>query len=122
MVIFNKKDQTARRQQLRTNSTKSEKLLWSKIRSKKLGYKFRRQYGIGNYIVDFFCPKLKLAVEIDGITHEDPAQHQRDENKDNYLKSCNIHVIRFSSSDIFNNLDAIIESLYLECTKIETSP
>lgn len=122
MAVFNKKEQTVRRQHLRTNSTKSERLLWSKIKSKKLGYKFRRQYGIGNYVVDFFCPELKLAIEIDGITHEDPAQKQKDKNKDMYLKKCNIHVIRFSTHDVFNNLDAIIEALYLECKKIETTP
>ena len=69
--ILNKSSQTPIRKFLRNHSTVPEKLLWEKLKGKQLlGFKFRRQHGIGNYIVDFYCPKLKLGIEIDGVSHD----------------------------------------------------
>ena len=68
--IFNKKEHIKKRQYLRNNMTKAEIVLWSRLKGKQLnGWKFRRQCGINNYIVDFYCPELKFAIEIDGDVH-----------------------------------------------------
>ena len=67
--IHNNKNQKSRRKNLRNNMTKAEIILWSKLKGKQLGYKFRRQHGIGKYIIDFYCPKLKLIIEVDGDVH-----------------------------------------------------
>ena len=65
--LFNKTQGKQKRRELRRNMTKAELMIWSKLRRKQVcGYKFRRQYGVGSYIIDFYCPKIKLAVEIDG--------------------------------------------------------
>lgn len=68
--IFNIKPYQERRRQLRKNMTEAEVILWSKLRSRQVNnYRFRRQVGIGKYIVDFYCPELRLAIEIDGDLH-----------------------------------------------------
>ena len=70
--ILNRKEQKTLRQSLRNTATTSEKLLWSKLRARKLGgFKFRRQCGIAKYVVDFYCPELNLAIEVDGDVHEE---------------------------------------------------
>jgi len=68
--IFNKKEYTKKRRHLRKDMTKAEIYLWSKLKGKQInGLKFRRQYGINNYTVDFYCSELRLAIEIDGGVH-----------------------------------------------------
>ncbi|HLB95733.1 MAG TPA: DUF559 domain-containing protein [Patescibacteria group bacterium] len=68
--IFNNKSHKILRQTLRHNIPAPEKVLWQKLRAKQIfGYKFRRQYGINQYVVDFYCPQTRLAIEIDGDTH-----------------------------------------------------
>lgn len=68
--IFNSKKTKAQRTHLRNNLTQAESRLWSKLKGRQIfDYKFRRQHGIGNYIVDFYCPVLKLVIEVDGESH-----------------------------------------------------
>ena len=68
--IFNKPTEKLKRQILRENSTKAERLLWEKLKSRKLnGHKFRRQFSIGYYVVDFYCPEKRLVIEADGEIH-----------------------------------------------------
>ena len=81
--IFNQTPTKEFRKDLRNNISKSERLLWSRIRNKQIGYRFRRQYGIGNYIVDFYCPELRLIIEVDGIGHITPEETLKD-NKPSY--------------------------------------
>lgn len=69
MEIFNSVQNKTRRSTLRNAATPHEVKLWARLRRDQLGYRFRRQYGIGNYIVDFYCPTKKLVVEIDGSQH-----------------------------------------------------
>lgn len=73
---------TERRKQLRNNSTPQEKLLWKQLQSKKLGYKFIRQYSVDNYVVDFYCPSKRLAIELDGGIHSKTIKY------DKYTISC----------------------------------
>ena len=93
--------------------TDAERLLWSKIRSKQLkGYQFYRQRIIGNYIVDFYCPKAKLVIELDGSQHYGDKGFKQDAVRDNYMREQKLGVIRFSDREVFENLNGVVESIY----------
>ena len=108
--IFNKKPLKELRKELRKNLTPAEAVMWNALQKKQLeGRKFRRQHSIGNYIVDFYCPKEKLIVELDGAGHFTPEGSDQDKKRDAYMARLNIKVLRFENRDIFNNLDAVLE-------------
>jgi len=93
--------------------TDAEKLLWSKIRRKQLkGLQFYRQKIIGNYIADFYCPKLKLVIEVDGGQHYSSEGRENDRVRDNYMTGAGITVIRFSDKDVLTNLEGILEEIW----------
>jgi very-short-patch-repair endonuclease len=108
---FNIKSQKEIRQKLRNERSVSEKLLWYQLRNSKLGYKFRRQQGIGNYIVDFYCPELKLVIEIDGPTHEMPDELKRDKDRQVFLESLGLKVKRYYNLEVKNGLGGVIDDL-----------
>ena len=98
--------------ELRKNSTKQEQKLWKQLnKSQLLGYKFRRQQPIGNYIVDFFCPELRLVVELDGGQHNELPNIEYDKLRDDFLKNQELTVVRIWNNDIDNNIDGVIEYL-----------
>ena len=93
--------------------TDCEKLLWSKIRRKQLkGYKFYRQKIIGNYIVDFYSPKAKLVIELDGGQHFNNDNIEKDKERDRYLTSLGLKVLRFTDKEIINELTSVLEKIY----------
>jgi len=94
------------RKNLRRTSTPQEKILWSKLRSRKLGPVFKRQESIGNFIADFYCPKKMLVIELDGSQHLDNKEY--DEERTNYFESLNIKVIRFWNNEVNTNLDGVL--------------
>jgi very-short-patch-repair endonuclease len=97
-------------QNLRNNSTLSEILLWQQLKGKQiLGYDFDRQKPIHNYIVDFFCSELMLAIEIDGISHE--LKSKEDEIRQKILESLGICILRFYDLDVKKNLDGVMTSI-----------
>ena len=98
-----------RARELRSKGPLSEVLLWKQIKTKKLGYHFYRQKPLGNYIVDFYCPALKLVVEIDGSSHDEKQEY--DKFRDEFLKTIGLRTIHFLDKDIKNNLDEVINLL-----------
>lgn len=93
--------------------TDAERLLWSKIRGKQLkGYQFYRQKIIGNYIVDFYCPKAKLIIEIDGGNHYNDEGIKKDKIRDDYMRDHKLKVLRFSDREVFKNLNGVVERTY----------
>ena len=97
---------------LRKNQTDAEQILWLQLRAKRfLNYKFRRQFPIEPYIVDFVCLELKLIIELDGSPHQ--GQQVYDEERTQFLNQRDFDVMRFWNNDIFNNLDGVLESLRL---------
>jgi|SRR3990172_9803713 len=93
------------KRQLRSDMTGAEKRLWSRLRMKQLhGLKFRRQHGIGPYIVDFYCPERSIVIEVDGDTHGDENQVMKDRQRETYLQSLGLQVIRYVNDDILHNL------------------
>ncbi|RJR18845.1 MAG: endonuclease domain-containing protein [Nitrospiraceae bacterium] len=112
MLLYNNKLKPFSRS-LRSNMTDAEKLLWSKIRRKQLkGLQFYRQKIIGNYIADFYCPKLKLVIEVDGGQHYSSEGRENDRVRDNYMTGAGITVIRFSDKDVLTNLEGILEEIW----------
>ena len=100
--IFNRKSLKSYRSSLRKKSTSAEATLREMLQLKKFeGRKFRRQYSIGNYIVDFCCPSEKLIIELDGDPHGEYHRIQKDENRDKYLESLGFIVLRFENRFVF---------------------
>jgi very-short-patch-repair endonuclease len=98
---------------LRKNMTDSEILLWEKIRGRQLkGHQFYRQKVIGRYIVDFYCPKAKLIIEVDGGQHHSAEGIDRDKIRDDFLGVSGLKVIRFSDSEVCKNLRGVIEKIW----------
>ena len=107
--IYNKKIFKDRRRELRKNLTLSEKILWQYLNARKVkGQKFFRQYSIGPYIVDFYCPKTRLVIELDGESHLPEDQQEYDIERTRYLNGHNIKVIRFWNDEIINDIDNVI--------------
>lgn len=83
---YNKKSELDKRRNLRKEQTYCEKLVWMFLRNRQMiGYKFRRQYSVDQYVIDFYCPKLKLAVEIDGSVHNSNEQKEYNIERQNYI-------------------------------------
>ena len=93
-------------QNLRKNQTKEESLLWN-LFLKRYPMRFRRQYIIGNYIVDFYCHGAKLAVELDGSQHYEPTESGKDRIRTVYLESQGVSVLRFSNLDVLRRFEDV---------------
>ncbi|MCG2700773.1 endonuclease domain-containing protein [Candidatus Parcubacteria bacterium] len=118
-IIYNKSRQKETRRKLRQESTKAEKIMWGELRNRKLGVKFRRQYGIGHYIADFCCPEKKLVIEIDGGVHTEDEQICYDKERSKSIEELGFKVLRFWNEDIENNLDSVLKNIKEE---IKISP
>jgi len=100
-------------QHLRNNMTDAEKMLWLKLKRKQLkGYPFYRQKIIGKYIVDFYCPKANLVIELDGGQHYTVAGEAKDSIRDDALREMGLKVLRFSDRDVFENMNGVIEGIW----------
>ena len=111
MIPYNKKLKIISRE-LRDNMTDAERHLWSKLRMKQLkGYQFYRQKPIGDYIVDFYCPRAKLVIEIDGSHHFVGETIEYDRIRDAYISSLGLRVLRFTNMEISNNIDGVIDNI-----------
>ncbi len=102
---------------LRNNSTKSERKLWQCLKDKQMmGYDFHRQKPIGNFIADFFSNELKLAIELDGCTHNFEGVPKKDKLKEDTLKGLGITVLRFRDKDVMLNTDGVLRAIrrYIE--------
>ena len=114
-IAYNKKTQTSRRRALRNSMPKAEVILWSKLsRKQMLGYKFRRQYSVDQYVLDFFCPRLKLAIEVDGESHYIPGAEKQDKARQEYIEAYGIQFLRFTNPEVCDNLDGVCQMIYEE--------
>ncbi|MDD3006873.1 MAG: DUF559 domain-containing protein [Candidatus Pacebacteria bacterium] len=95
---------------LRNHSTLSEVLLWEHLKSKRMeGYDFHRQKLIGNYIVDFFCEELMLAIEIDGVSHDEKYYCDIERQKD--LEKFGVRFLRFQDIEVKRNMEGVVEAI-----------
>jgi very-short-patch-repair endonuclease len=116
----NKPWSTFRRRKLRRESTNAERLFWIQVKNKTLGYKFRRQFNIGRYIVDFYCHELKLIVEIDGFTHDDEDVQKKDVLRQRYLEDLGYKMIRYTDDQVLNDTEATIQDLKNKCDELSS--
>ena len=98
--------------QLRNNATKSEIRLWQRLkRNQMYGYDFHRQKPIDEFIVDFFCNTLQLAIECDGYSHEILEVWEKDKRKTKILNNLGVRVLRFSDHQIMNDLENVLRAI-----------
>jgi len=109
--IYNKEIYTSLRKQLRNSATPAEWMLWNEVKEKKLGYKFRRQYGIDRYIVDFCCKKRRVIIELDGAVHDSLSAKAYDEVRTEFFEALNFTVLRFKNEEVLNNLEAVLKTI-----------
>jgi very-short-patch-repair endonuclease len=88
-----------------------EVLLWQALRRQATGLKFRKQHPAGRYVLDFYCASAKLAVEVDGQTHAAPDQSEHDRQRDSWLASWGVRVLRIPASSILSDLANVIEAI-----------
>jgi very-short-patch-repair endonuclease len=110
--LYNKTSERDKRRALRNNMPPAEKLLWARLRGRQVeGCKFRRQYSIGAFVVDFYMPELKLAIEIDGDSHVGDDAQAYDCERQSLLESKGTRFLRFTNQQVYEELDAVIEEI-----------
>jgi len=110
--VYNKSTEKQKRSQLRGQMPQAEAILWSKLQKRQvLGFKFRRQFSVGAYILDFYCPDAKLAVEIDGDSHLRENAPEYDGNRQASIEQLGIHFLRFTNQEIHKNLFEVLETI-----------
>ncbi len=113
--IYNVDAKKIRRKELRNSSTAAEAVLWTRLKESQLeGKKFRRQTGIGPYIVDFFCPECRVVVELDGAPHFGPNAAEYDASRTKYLEEKGIRVIRFENKSVYKDVESVLEEIRKE--------
>jgi very-short-patch-repair endonuclease len=112
MFNYNKKSLLVFRKKLRNHLTPAEAALWYLIKNRKLeGRKFRRQHSVGNYILDFYCPDEKLAIELDGEDHYWEEGIQKDKRKSAFMTSHGIEIIRFENQLVFQDTEFVLKTI-----------
>ena len=110
--FFNKSEGKEKRRQLRNNAPTAESVVWTRLSKKQVhGFKFRRQYGVGPYVIDFYCPALNLAVEIDGDSHFVADANGNDERRQAFIESFGIRFLRFTNDQVYRELDNVLETI-----------
>lgn len=98
----------------------AEFILWAQLRDKGLeGYKFRRQYSVGKFVIDFYCPKLKLAIEVDGDSHFIEGADMSDKERQAIIESFGINFLRFTNREIYENINGVMSKIM---ENIQNSP
>ena len=118
--IFNRYRDNIKRKKLRGKVPKSEIILWNELQGKKIcGLKFRRQSGVGPFVVDFYCPKLKLAIEVDGASHFEEGAEEYDKKRQQFIERFNIKFLRFADNDVYESLDGVISAIIDETNEMK---
>ena len=113
MAASDKAYRNARR--LRRELSLPETLLWVRLRGSDV--RFRRQHPIGPYVLDFYCPSAKLAIDVDGFAHDTGDRPQRDEARTNWLNGAGVEVLRVPAKDVLADPDAVADALLRLCEK-----
>ena len=110
--LYNDPSNKLTRRRLRKDATDAERKLWALLRNRQMdGLKFIRQYSVGSYVLDFYCPEKRLALEIDGGQHGDVDSQRHDAQRDSYLKGLGIHVVRFWNNDVLRNTEGVVQRI-----------
>lgn len=122
-LIFNQPQYKKRRQELRQQPSSAEARLWWYLQNRRFyGFKFRRQQGIGQYVVDFYCPKLRLAIEVDGDSHFEPDNIVNDKHRQQWIEDLGIRVVRFTNNEVLEDTFGVLSSLKMFISKPPYTP
>ena len=117
--VYNKNTEKDKRRSLRQDIVKAEKVIWGKIRNRQIeDCKFRRQYSVDKFVIDFYNPILKLAIEIDGESHFEEGAAEYDRERQSYIESLGIKFIRFTNNDVYENLDGVLVRIVLKVREL----
>ncbi len=110
---YNRHELLEARRQLRKAGEAAEAVLWNHLKSRQMkGYKFRRQFSVGPYILDFYCPEIKLCIELDGAGHYTPDGIEYDRQRSAYLfREHSIRTLRFENCDLYHNIDGVLNEI-----------
>jgi very-short-patch-repair endonuclease len=112
---YNNPTMKDRRRALRHNLSKAEAIMWKRLSRRQMhGCKFRRQHSVDQYVLDFYCPELKLAIEIDGDSHFVPDADISDKERQKYIETFGIRFLRFTNTDVCKNLDGVCRVIFNE--------
>lgn len=111
-ILYNKSKNLPKRISLRRSQTPQEVILWARLRRNQLGFKCKRQYSVGPYVLDFYFPLKKLAIEIDGSQHIENKDY--DIERTEYLSVLGIKVLRFWNNEVNNNIHGVVDSIMRE--------
>lgn len=121
--LYNKSSEKDKRRSLRNNMPPAEKLVWSKIRNKQIeGCRFRRQYSIGAFVIDFYSPELRLALEIDGDSHFVDGAQTYDNERELFLEDQGTKILRFTNSQVYQDLDTVLEAISTKIQELRNLP
>ena len=110
--VYNKSSMLDRRRELRKSATRAEQHLWSFVRrEQRLGVKFKRQYSVDSFVLDLYAPSLKLAIEIDGASHDAEFARGRDAVRQQLIETYGIRFLRFSEEEVLNNTAMVLERI-----------
>ena len=110
--LYNDSTLKHRRSELRKKQTDAEKVFWSHVRGRQFhGMRFHRQYSIGPYILDFYCPENRIAIELDGGQHNDPEKIKHDALRSEYIKAQGIDILRFWDHEILLEIQAVLDKI-----------
>jgi very-short-patch-repair endonuclease len=99
--------------------TKAEFIIWQKLKGKQIeGCKFRSQYSVGKFVVDFYCTELKLAIEIDGDSHFQEGAQEYDRERQAFIESVGIRFLRFTNDEVYKNLEGVLEIISLKVREL----
>lgn len=118
--IFNRQRENLKRRILRTEMPRAERILWGKLRRRQMmGYKFRRQFSVENYVIDMYCPELKLAIEVDGDSHFIGDTPEYDAEREIDIENYGIVFLRFQNEEVYNNLSGILITIEEKIKEME---
>ncbi len=124
--IYNRSTEKDLRRKLRREMPRAEVLLWTRLRNRQLlGLKFRRQYSVESYSIDFYCAELKLAIELDGDSHGTPEAIEYDKIRQTLIEQYGIQFLRFWNVEVYQNLEGVLDTIEVKAKELQvcrTSP
>jgi len=110
--IFNRHSELELRRNLRHTMPPAEVILWKRLQRRQVAdAKFRRQHSIEQFVVDFYCPEVRLAIELDGQSHSGEQAVERDAARQEFIESCGIAFLRFPNQDVYRNIESVVQNI-----------
>ena len=114
-MITGPRDTLKKARKLRSEMSLPEVILWAQLRKRPGGFKFRRQHPVGHYILDFYCPSVRLAIEVDGFVHDSAGQASRDDKRSAFLKTQHIATLRVPAKVVLGEIEVAVTRIVEVC-------